>query len=154
MRYVASRRMSGDSGLKTQGVVLTETTHSALSKDDKVVLVAEVIAERCELMTISNIGSHEEHTSFVAGALDWDSARLRIILEDLDDESKLQCVDEALHRTRRAIAKYSSLAPRPSDYFWFMVNQIHGKEGAARLKTLSNSLRKKAKIEQKMKVAA
>lgn len=130
-----------------------------MSNDDRVVLVAEVIADHCELMTISNIGSPEECTSFVESVFEWDSdsaesARLEILLEGLDEESKVQCVDESLRRTRHAIAKYSSLAPRPDGYFWFMVSQIHGKEGERRLRSLSNGLRKKAKADQKVKVAA
>lgn len=151
--------MSGFSGLKIQGVILTEATLFTMSHDDKIVLIAETIADHYKLKTISNIGSPTEHANFVSGVFDWDSScaeakRLRILLEGLDEASQIQYVDESLRRTRQAISKYSSLAPRPRKYFWFMVERIHGKEGEARLRSLSDGLRKRTEAIEKVKVAA
>lgn len=127
-----------------------------MTDDDKVVLVAEVISERVPLMDISNIPSDEARDAFIEEILGWisDEPRLELMLGDASESDQRACVTDAVRRTRQAISKYSSVAPKPDAYFWFMVNQIHGKEGGARLRSLSNGLRKRAKAIEKVQVAA
>lgn len=135
-----------------------------MTDDDKVVLVAERISERVLLKKISDLipDKHAHETSgmtvskFIEDVIGWipNDPRLQLMLGDANKSEQYSCVTDAVRRTRQAISRFSSMAPKPDDYFWFMVEQIHGKDGMKRLTSLSSSLREKAKTMQKVKVAA